>query len=439
MTTNNLTSPTFREAFLFWLKLGFISFGGPAGQIAIMHDFLVDKKKWISNSRFMHALNYCMLLPGPEAQQLAIYTGWLLHGKKGGVVAGVLFVLPSMLMLAMLSMLYVMFGNVPLVGSLLTGLKAAVMAIILTALIRIARKAWVSRFHIILSLFSFVLIYWWKLPFTIVIIGAILLAVLYARLIQPQTNQRDDRIANDDEQGYFIHRDSMHIQTVSPLRNALKVFFTCFILWCLPVVLIFLTGSEVAFWKSLILFFTEAAFVTFGGAYAVLPFVAQVSVEKFQWLSAAQMLDGLALGETTPGPLIMVLAFVGFMAGYHQYQAGLLAGIAGLCITTWYTFLPGFFFILAGAPFIERSKDNLTLSKALSVVSAVVVGVIAGLTVYLSEKILFITSYGVLQPDYRQWIWFIISVVALVRFKMNLIGWIGISLLMGLIRFFIEG
>jgi chromate transporter len=202
---------------------------------------------------------------------------------------------------------------------------------------------------------------------------------------------------------------------------------------------IFLTGSEIAFWKSLILFFTEAAFVTFGGAYAVLPFVAQVSVEKFQWLSAAQMLDGLALGETTPGPLIMVLAFVGFMAGYHQYQAGLLAGIAGLCITTWYTFLPGFFFILAGAPFIERSKDNLTLNKALSVVSAVVVGVIAGLTVYLSEKVLFITSFGVLQPDYWHWMWFIISVVALVRFKMNLIGWIGISLLMGLIQFFIEG
>ena len=430
--------PEFSEAFRFWFKLGWISFGGPAGQIAIMHDYVVEKRKWISESRFLHALNYCVLLPGPEAQQLAIYIGWLLHGTRGGIVAGVLFVLPSVVILLVLSILYVTFGSLPWVHALFSGLKPAVIAIVVLALVKIGRKSLKTAFHYAIAAAAFVGIFFFQVPFPYIIIAAIVLVLLTRRffpdLFTAKTKGQGEKELGaelNDENAYYINRNSVAVGggfSVGRLAGQVLVFG---LLWVLPFGLHFFRGSGSGFWTTLSLFFTQAAFVTFGGAYAVLPYVAQVSVQKLHWLSELEMVDGLALGETTPGPLIMVLAFVGFMAGYHQYGGSLLAGSLGLLATTYYTFLPSFLFILAGTPLIEKTQDNPQVKQLLSYVTAAVVGVILNLTIYLIKAVVF-PGGTLAPPDYASLAWIAVSFVALHRFKVNMILWIGVSALFGL-------
>jgi chromate transporter len=384
-----MEKPTFGEAFKFWLKLGFISFGGPAGQIAIMHEYLVEKKKWISESKFMHALNYCMVLPGPEAQQLATYSGWLLHGVKGGLVAGLLFILPSMFILLGLCIAYVQYGDIPWVQSLFNGLKPAVIAIVILALIKIGKKSLLSPFHIMIAAGAFVCIYFFMVPFPLIILGAILTGLILYKSI-PSLFTSDDKKSSkgDDENEYYINKNSVIPGSGWSWKRISFQLSLALALWFIPMLIFYFT-SDFEFWKHLGAFFTKAALVTFGGAYAVLPYVAQVSVEKFQWLNESQMMDGLALGETTPGPLIMILVFVGFMAGYHHFGNSLLMGSAGLFATTFYTFLPCFLFIFAGAPIIEKTQENKTIKKLLSFVTAAVVGVILNLTLYLGDSVVF--------------------------------------------------
>ena len=435
-----MNKPAFKEAFWFWLKLGFISFGGPAGQIAIMHEFLVDKKKWISDSRFLHALNYTMILPGPEAQQLATYTGWLLHGTKGGLVAGVFFIFPSMFILLGLTTLYVTYGNIPWVYAMFEGLKPAVIAIVILALIKIGKKSLHTAFHFIIAIAAFVSIFFFNIPFPLIILDALLIAFLTRKLIPSlfhQTNSAKTQLSKAEE-SYFIN-ENHKIETAGfKSIRLIRQIIAAGIIWIIPLAIFYFFSADFAFWKTLSLFFTKAAFVTFGGAYAVLPYVAQVSVEKLHWLSELQMIDGLALGETTPGPLVMVLVFVGFMAGYNSFNGSILMGSMGLITTTIYTFIPCFLFIFAGAPIIERTRDNESIKKALSIVTAAVVGVILNLTFYLGKVVIFPQELSIMQLDYVVLMWIIVSFFALYRFKVNMITWIGVSALFGLTRYFIE-
>ncbi|MBL7842601.1 MAG: chromate efflux transporter [Cyclobacteriaceae bacterium] len=431
--------PSFTDALKFWLKLGFISFGGPAGQVAIMHEYLVDKKKWISDSRFMHALNYCMILPGPEAQQLATYIGWLLHGTRGGLVAGVLFVLPSMLILLGLSAVYVSYGNLPWIAALFNGLKPAVIAIVVVALLKIGKRSLLSVFHYAVAIVAFVLIFFFNTPFPLIIVGAVVVATVTRKLL-PQlfvSGNTSTHPAENNEQEFFIN-NTTRLDDVgfNPLRFWKKVTVAA-LLWALPFVLFYFFLTDFAFWSKLLVFFTQAAFVTFGGAYAVLPYVAQVSVEKFQWLTSLQMIDGLALGETTPGPLIMVLAFVGFMAGYNHFGGSIAMGSLGLVTTTFYTFLPCFLFIFAGAPIIERTQENKNIKNILSLVTAAVVGVVLNLTIYLGMAVIFPNGFALHQLNYFAIGWTLVSFFALYRFQINMISWIGASALAGLVVYLI--
>ncbi len=431
---SKVKAPSFREAFWFWLKLGFISFGGPAGQIAIMHEFLVDKKKWISDSRFLHALNYTMVLPGPEAQQLATYTGWLLHGIKGGLVAGIFFILPSMLILLGLSTLYVSFGNIPWVYALFVGLKPAVISIVILALIKIGKKSLLSVFHLVIAIAAFIGIFFFNIPFPYLIIGALIIAFA-ARKVMPGLFKQNETIAkqnqaNEDE--YFINENQVAVDSGFNLSRILKQVIIAILISAIPILLFYSMSDDFQFWKDLIVFFSKAAFVTFGGAYAVLPYVAQVSVEEFHWLTELQMIDGLALGETTPGPLVMVLVFVGYMAGYNHFEASLMMGSLALIITTIYTFVPCFLFIFIGGPIIEKTRDNERIKQALSIVTAAVVGVILNLTIYLGKAVLFPKELSLSAVDYSQLFWVIISFIALYRFRVNMMVWIGVSALFGL-------
>lgn len=436
-----MQKPSFTEALKFWLKLGFISFGGPAGQVAIMHEYLVEKKKWISNKKFLHAYNYCMLLPGPEAQQLATYTGWLLHGTKGGLAAGALFVLPSMFMLLALSVLYVEYGNIPAVYAAFNGLKPAVIAIIILALIKIGKKALLSPLHYIVAVSAFIAIYFFNVAFPLIIIATVIISILVARTIPKllQQTAASKKQTNEDEAQYYLNTASEIPDTGFSATRLTKQIVAAVLLWVLPFVLFFSFADDFKFWKQLGLFFTQAAFVTFGGAYAVLPYVAQVSVEKLQWLTELQMLDGLALGETTPGPLIMVLAFVGFMAGYHHFGSSLLAGSVGLIATTYFTFLPCFLFIFAGAPIIEKTQENPRIKKVLEIITAAVLGVILNLTIYLTQAVLLPEGFSLQQFDYIAAAWVVISIVAMYRFNIGMMWWIGVSVAFGLGRFFATG
>lgn len=432
--------PTIKEALKFWTKLGFISFGGPAGQIAIMHEYLVEKKKWISESKFLHALNYCMILPGPEAQQLATYIGWLMHGRIGGLLAGILFVLPSMFILLGLSLIYVSFGDVPWIYAMFNGLKPAVIAIVILALIKIGKKSLLSSFHYFVALASFICIFFLNIPFPLIIIGAIIVSAITRKLLpgffKIQNNKSEQNASDENE--YFLNSYSIITNTGFRPVRILKQGCIFFILWAIPLSLFYFFTSDFKFWKDLTLFFTKAAFVTFGGAYAVLPYVAQVSVEKFNWLTNLQMIDGLALGETTPGPLIMVLAFVGFMAGHNHFGNSLAMGTLGLVTTTFYTFLPCFLFILAGAPIIEKTQENKIVKQTLGLVTAAVVGVIFNLTIYFCKAVLFPKNISFAELDFISLVWIFISFLALYRFKVNIIAWIGISALLGLGHYFLS-
>jgi chromate transporter len=430
--------PEFREAVMFWLKLGFISFGGPAGQISIMQEYLVERKKWISNSRFMHALNYCMLLPGPEAQQLAIYNGWLLHGTRGGIVAGLLFIIPSILILLGLSVLYVLFGKILWFQSLFEGLKPAVVAIVFFACYRIGRKSLKSGFLVGIALLSFACIFFFNVPFPLIIVSVGLIAMVCVFFFPEKMKQKNQgSLDGTDESLYAINALEEHRKfSWHPGSLALKT--ACVLaLWGIPLLAIQLFAKDAAFWNTLCIFFTKAALVTFGGAYAVLPYVAQVSVEKLHWLNSSQMMDGLALGETTPGPLIMVLAFVGFIGSYGHYGGSLLHGSIGLLTTVYFTFLPCFFFVLAGAPIVERARNFEKINGIISWLSAAVAGVILNLGVYLGRTVLFKDSIGMQHVQVFNLAWILVSLVFLIRFKGNMILWIGISACAGLIRFFL--
>jgi chromate transporter len=434
-----MDKPTFRQALKFWTKLGFISFGGPAGQIAIMHEYLVDKKKWISDSKFLHALNYCMILPGPEAQQLATYIGWMLHGTWGGLAAGILFVLPSMLILLGLSAIYVTFGNIPWIYAMFSGLKPAVIAIVILALIKIGKKSLLSPFHYFVALTAFVCIFFFNIPFPQIILGTLIIAAITRHFFPTffaKTNNRTVQKETDENDFYINKNTVMPNIGFKPLRFWKQVGIAV-LLWIIPLIAFYFLTSDFEFWKKLSVFFTQAAFVTFGGAYAVLPYVAQVSVAKFNWLTNSQMLDGLALGETTPGPLIMVLVFVGFMAGHNHFGNSLAMGALGLVTTTFYTFLPCFFFIFVGAPLIERTQENKKVKEILALVTAAVVGVVLNLTIYLGKSVIFPTTISFAKLDYISLGWTVTSFIAMYRLKINMITWIGISAVFGLVYYLI--
>ncbi len=396
---------TFGEAFRFWLKLGFISFGGPAGQIAIMQRELVEQKKWIDQDDFLHALNYCMLLPGPEAQQLATYIGWRLHGIRGGIVAGAFFVIPSIFFLLILSYIYAAYGNLPAVSAILDGFKAVVVAIVVEAVFKIAKKAFKTSWHIVISILSFAAIYFLQIPFPLIIIGAAILGIIGSKF-KVQSSKPEEKIAADNN------------QRTNNKFYLLKVVSTCFALWLLPFVFLILFGGFDNLLTKTYLFFSQAAFVTFGGAYAVLAYVNQAVVSA-GWITAAQSVDGLALAETTPGPLIMVLQFVGFMTGWNNPSLAnqtFSAIISGL-LATYATFLPSFFFIFAGAPYIEKLRHNEKLNHALSGVTAAVVGVILNLAVMFGAVVIFPNS----QTDIFALSLAILSFVALYFFKADVL------------------
>jgi chromate transporter len=369
--------PTFREALRFWLKLGCISFGGPAGQIAVMHRELVEKKRWIEEARFLHALNFCMLLPGPEATQLATYCGWLLHGVRGGLVAGVLFVLPGALLLWGLSWVYVSFGAIAAVAAIFHGLKAAVLAIVVAAVLRVGRKALKTRFAWGVAVVAFVGLCFWHVPFPAVVVAALAVG-FFGGEIWPGIFGVTVKAGQTDG-GLGITRPTF--------GRTLRVAVIGVAVWFAPVVVAGFLQGWGGLYAQLGWFFSKAAVVTFGGAYAVLPYVGQQAVETHHWLTAPQMLDGLAFAETTPGPLILVLQFVGFVGGWNQPGAlvPLWAATLGAAMTTWVTFVPTFLFILVCAPYVERLRDNVRLSAALAAVTAAVVGVILNLAVWFAQ------------------------------------------------------
>lgn len=374
-----MNNVSFREALAVWIRIGLLSFGGPAGQIALMHRIIVDEKKWLDESRFLHALNYCMLLPGPEAQQLATYVGWLLHGVKGGFVAGILFILPGALAIFALSCIYVTLGDLAVTEGVFFGLKAAVLAIIVHALIRIGRHALKGKLKPALAVGSFVALFVFNLPFPLLVLGAGLLGYLAARpASQPVSHKTSP---------------SEHvISTETVVRpGTRRAAFACFLLWMLTVGgLLILLGHDNVF-SQIAAFFSKMAMVTFGGAYAVLSYVAQQGIENFQWLEPGEMLEGLGLAETTPGPLILVTQFVGFLAAYREAAAepSLWAAAMGAMLTTWVTFLPCFVWIFAGAPYVEKLRGHRAISSALGAITAAVVGVIANLALWFAVSALF--------------------------------------------------
>jgi chromate transporter len=378
-------APTRAEALRYWLRLGCISFGGPAGQIAIMHRELVDERRWISERRFLHALNYCMLLPGPEAQQLATYLGWLLHRTWGGIVAGALFVLPSVVVLVTLSWLYVVYGTLPAVAAAFDGVKPVVVAIVLHAAWRIGRRSLRHPFRWLIAAAAFVALFAFRMPFPLILAAAALAGIVGARFVPaafaatsahgaaPAAHAR--AVIDDDTPPPAHARFS---------RTAIvRVVLACLALWSGALALVVAIDGRDGELVRMAWYFTKAALVTFGGAYAVLPYVQQAAVETYGWLTHAQMIDGLALGETTPGPLIMVVSFVGFVGAWTKAALGpdalALAGVAGALVATFFTFLPSFMFILAGAPFVESTRDELRFTAPLAGISAAVVGVIVNL------------------------------------------------------------
>jgi len=422
---SKIENVSFAEAFKFWLKLGFVSFGGPAGQIAIMHKELVERKKWIGDADFLHALNFCMLLPGPEAQQLAAYNGWRLHGTKGGIVAGAFFVLPSIFILLALSFIYAKFGSVREIAGVLDGLKPIVVAIVVEAVLKIGGKAFKSWFHIAIAALSFVAIFAFHVPFPLIVLAAGILGLASSKF-QVQGSKLEER------------QTSIKQSKIQNLKSkTIKTLFVFIALWLIPL----LVSGLFFGWRSLpvkvYLFFTQAAFVTFGGAYAVLAYVNQAMVNSYGWITAAQAIDGFALAETTPGPLIMVLQFIGFMVGWNNAdgQNQTFFAIACALLTTFATFLPSFMFIFIGAPYIEKLRGNENLSSALQGVTAAVVGVILNLALTFGTTIVFADSR-------INWFALLISVlafVALLRLKIDVLWIVLAGGLLGLVKILIFG
>ncbi len=452
-----VAAPTLREAVRVWARIGFLSFGGPAGQIALMHKTVVDEKRWISEDRFLHALNFCMLLPGPEAQQLATYIGWLMHGVRGGLIAGLLFILPGFLVILVLSSLYAVFQEAAWLPALFFGVKAAVLAIVIEALLRVGRRALKGRFHYCVAGASFLALFLVNLPFPLVVILAGVAGLLWAKYGQRQ------QVAPSLPRAAL--RQRLPALTTRTIARPLVVLVFWILVWQSP--LLFIRGldaptdliaealsGETNVFGAVFIFFSKMAVITFGGAYAVLSYVAQVAVGHYAWLQPGEMLDGLALAETTPGPLVLVLCFVGFLAGYRNplAMAPLAGGFLGAFLAAWATFVPSFIWIFAGAPYIEKLRNNENLSSALSAVTAAVVGVILNLALWFGLHVLFAevgrvallsgkTGLPIVSLAWPQW-WtldiaafgiFVLACVLLFRFKAGILTVIGVSAAAGLL------
>ncbi len=443
--TERPAHPSFWEAFKYWLILGFISFGGPAGQISIMHQELVEKRRWISERRFLHALNYCMVLPGPEAQQLAIYIGWMLHRSWGGIVAGcTLFVLPSLFILAALTYVYLAFGDLTFVQGVFNGIKPAVVAIVVFAAWRIGSRALKNKVLWALAAASFIAIFAFHVPFPYIVLAAGLLGFIGGKLMPDTFKVGGGHGASNKSFGPALIDDD----TPPPAHTKFRLGR-----------LLILTGLFVALWGAAMLllpggtlhdmgvFFTKAALITFGGAYAVLPYVYQGGVEHYQWLTATQSIDGLALGETTPGPLIMVVSFVGFVGAWTKEIFGpdalFLAGFAGASVATFFTFLPSFLFILAGAPLVEATHGDLKFTAPLTGITAAVVGVILNLALFFGWHVIWprATEAAPFSGGF-EWFYALISVAAffaLWKYKMDVLKVIGACAAVGLVYTYLIG
>jgi chromate transporter len=430
--------PTLAEATRVWARIGLLSFGGPAGQIALMHKELVEDRRWIGEERFLHALNYCMLLPGPEAQQLAVYIGWLMHRTLGGLIAGLLFILPGAAVMLGLSILYVLYREVPLVDGLFFGIKAAVLAVVIEAGLRISRRALKNRAMVALAIAAFLAIFLARVPFPAIILAAGLIGWVGHRLSPSVFSAQAGHGKGGPEvvglvDGLFARGQLDHVRPST--GRALKTLAIWLPLWLAPVLLLWLWTGEGSVWTQLGRFFSTMAVVTFGGAYAVLAYVAQAAVETYGWLKPGEMIDGLGLAETTPGPLILVLQFVGFLAGMRG--AGdlppLLAGALGALLTLWVTFAPCFLWIFLGGPYVEALRGNRALSAALGAITAAVVGVIMNLALWFGLHVLFAqvrtVSFLGLSPDWPvlaslDWRAALLSagaMVAMLRFKVGMI------------------
>ncbi len=440
-----LCAPTLRQAFWYWLKLGFISFGGPAGQISIMHQDLVDNKRWISEKRFLHALNYCMVLPGPEAQQLATYIGWLMHRTWGGLIAGGLFVLPSLLILIALSYIYMRFGHITAIAGILYGIKPAVVAIVLFAAYRIGSRILKNQALWAIAGASFIAISLFAVAFPIILLVAVLLGLLINHFQPSLFNVQSTHHAAQKHDGRALIDDN----TAAPAHAIFSIkTFAVFIIiglliWLSSMLVLIMQYGWNGTLTQMAWFFTKAALLTFGGAYAVLPYVFQGAVEHYHWLSATQMMDGLALGETTPGPLIMVVTFVGFVGAWAQPFIGadsqLLSAILAACTVTFFTFLPSFLFIFVGAPLIESTQNNMQLTAPLTAITAAVVGVIASLAVFFAMHIFWPKGDFSLDTIFKtiDWFAFVLTFAALIillRFKFTVIQLIGLFALLGLLH-----
>ncbi|MEN9985220.1 MAG: hypothetical protein RI925_722 [Pseudomonadota bacterium] len=428
----------FWQAFAFWLKLGFISFGGPAGQISIMHQELVENRRWISERRFLHALNYCMVLPGPEAQQLATYIGWLMHKTWGGIVAGALFVLPSLLILIALSWVYIAFGEMPLVAGLFYGIKPAVTAIVVQAAHRIGSRALKNNWLWGIAAASFIAIFVANIPFPVIVVASALIGYVGGRFAPDKfkTGGGHGQVSKND--GPALIDDNTPTPAHAKFRwmRLLQVVLVGGLLWLMPMGLLTLFYGWNHTLTQMGWFFTKAALLTFGGAYAVLPYVYQGAVGHYGWLTPTQMIDGLALGETTPGPLIMVVAFVGFVGGYVKAMFGpdalFMAGAAAACVVTWFTFLPSFLFILAGGPLVESTHNDLKFTAPLTAITAAVVGVILNLALFFGYHVLWPKGFTS-SVDWAAALIALGAAIALFKFKRNVIHVIAACAVVGLI------
>ncbi|MEQ1865190.1 MAG: chromate efflux transporter [Micropepsaceae bacterium] len=441
------TLPSFREALKLWAYIGCVNFGGPAGQIALMHKLIVDERKWIGDARFFHALNYCMLLPGPEAQQLATYIGWLMHGQKGGLAAGLLFILPGAIVMLSLSILYVNYADLAVVNAIFYGVKAAVLAIVVESIFRIAKRAFTGAAMPWIAAGAFFALFFFAVPFPIVVLSAALIGFFGMRLAPAQFRASGHAakiaVAEGAIDSAFARGELAHTRA-TPGQTAFTVALWL-VIWLLPAgILIAALGHDSVFAK-LAIFFSKMSVVTFGGAYAVLAYVAQEAVETYHWLTAPEMLEGLALAETTPGPLILVLQHVGFLAAVRNAGIDpLLAGVLGAAVTLWVTFAPSFLWIFAGAPYAERVRENRALSAALAAITAAVVGVILNLAIWFALHVLFakvdtriIGPMHISVPDIATLdpialALALIATIALLRFKMPIIALLALSAALGL-------
>ncbi|MEE9491768.1 MAG: chromate efflux transporter [Gammaproteobacteria bacterium] len=437
-TTTKPEPVSFMEAVIYWLKLGFISFGGPAGQISMMHQELVEKRRWISEHRFLHALNYTMVLPGPEAQQLATYIGWLMHGVWGGIAAGVLFVLPSLFILCGLTWVYLSWGDVALVQGILYGIKPAVTAIVLFAAYRIGSRALPNNVLRAMAVLAFIAIFVFHVPFPYIVLMAGIVGYLGSRVVPEYFQAGGHHGSAKDSYGVALIDDDTPVLEHMRFKWSRVISYVLIGLFIAVLVLGLLANSYG--WQGTLTqmgwFFTKAALVTFGGAYAVLPYVYQGGVEHYAWLTAPQMMDGLALGETTPGPLIMIVAFVGFVGGWTKEIFGpegqLLAGVVGASVATLFTFLPSFLFILIGGPAVEATRGDVKFTAPLSGITAAVVGVIINLAVFFAFHVLWPEGFKGTFEWYAALIG-ILAFIALFRFKLGIVTVIAGSAIAGLV------